>query len=143
MKKRIIILGSVVVAVIVLAMYAFTTVLTIVSGFFAFALSFAVVCVWGAIFPFVRREQFENSPIAKHVAGIPLITITGLLGGAFSLFGLYRLTQDEVFTLDRWFAVAGAFAVVAIGAVWYLIATAYRRSQGVDVAARYREIPIE
>lgn len=132
-----------VVAVAVLAMYAFTTVLTIVSGFFAFALSFAVVCVWGTIFPFVRRELYENSPIAKEVAGMPLITLTGLVGAAFSLFGLYRLTQDEVFTLDRGFAVMGAFAVVAIGAVWYLIATAYRRSQGVDVAARYREIPIE
>ena len=54
-----------------------------------------------------------------------------------------RIGNAQVFTLDRGFAVAGAFAVVAIGAVWYLIATAYRRSQGVDVAARYREIPIE
>lgn len=131
------------VAIIVLAMYAFTTALTIVSGFFAFALSFAVVCVWGTIFPFVRREQFENSPIAKRVAGIPLLTITGAVGAAFSLFAVYRLTQDEVFTLDRGFAVAGAFAVIAIGVVWYLAAVAYRRSQGVDVAARYREIPIE
>jgi amino acid transporter len=132
-----------VVAVLVLALYAFTTSLTIVSGFFAFALSFAVVCIWGTIFPFVRREQFENSPIAKYVAGIPLITITGLVGSIFSLFGLYRLTQDEVFTLDRGFAVIGAFVVVGVGAAWYLAATAYRRSQGVDVAARYREIPIE
>ena len=132
-----------VVAVVVLALYAFTTSLTIVSGFFAFALSFAVVCVWGTIFPFVRREQFENSPIAKYVAGIPLITITGLVGAVFSLFGVYRLTQDEVFTLDRGFAVIGAFVVIAIGAAWYLAATAYRRSQGVDVAATYREIPVE
>jgi amino acid transporter len=132
-----------VVAVVFLALYAFSTALTIVSGFFAFALSFAVVCIWGAIFPFVRREQFENSPIAKRVAGIPLITITGVVGGVFSLFGLYRLTQDAVFVLDAGVAVGGAFAVIGIGAVWYLVATAYRRSQGVDVAARYREIPIE
>jgi amino acid transporter len=132
-----------VVAVVVLALYAFTTLLTIVSGFFAFALSFTVVCIWGAIFPFVRREQFENSPIAKRVAGIPLLTITGVVGGVFSLFALYRLTQDEVFTLDRGVGVAGAFAVIVIGAIWYLVATAYRRNQGVDVAARYREIPIE
>lgn len=132
-----------VVAIAVLALYAFSSLLTIVSGFFAFALSFAVVCIWGAIFPFVRREQFENSPIAKRVLGIPLLTMTGVVGGVFSLFGLYRLSQDQVFTLDRGFAIAGAFAVIVIGAVWYLVAVAYRRGQGVDVAARFGEIPIE
>ncbi|MEA2537686.1 MAG: hypothetical protein QOF11_1920 [Chloroflexota bacterium] len=132
-----------VIATVFLALYAFSTALTIVSGFFAFALSFTVVCIWGAVFPYARRELFENSPIAKRVAGIPLITITGVVGGVFSLFGLYRLTQDTVFTLDQGVAVIGAFVVIAIGAVWYLAATAYRRSQGVDVAARYREIPIE
>jgi amino acid transporter len=132
-----------IVATVVLALYAFSTLLTIVSGFFAFALSFAVVCWWGVFFPFARPQQFENSPIAKRVGGIPVLTILGLVGGIFSLFGLYRLTQDEVFTLDRGIAVVGAFVVIAIGAVWQLAATAYRRSQGVDVAARYREIPIE
>lgn len=127
----------------VLALYAFTDLLTIVSGFFAFALSFGVVCLWAIAFPYVRREQFENSPIAKRVAGVPVLSLAGILGGAFSLFGIYRLTQDAVFTLDRGIAVGGAFAVLAIGAVWYLVATTYRRGQGVDVAARYREIPIE
>ncbi len=63
-----------VVAIAVLALYAFTTLLTIVSGFFAFALSFCLVCLWALVFPFVRREQFENSPIAKRWAGIPVLS---------------------------------------------------------------------
>lgn len=134
---------SAAVAVVVLALYAFTTLLTIVSGFFAFALSFAVVCWWGVIFPYVRRERFENSPIARRVGGIPVLSILGLVGGLFSLFGLYRLTQDKVFTLDQGIAVIGAFVVIAIGIAWYFVAVAYRRGQGVDLAARYHEIPIE
>jgi len=132
-----------VVGTVVLAMYAFTDLLTIVSGFLAFALSFVIVCLWAIIFPFVRHEQFENSPIAIRVMGVPLLTIAGIIGGSFSLFGAWRLTQDEVFTVDRGFAIGGAFGVLIIGAVWYLVATAYRRGQGVDIAARFREIPIE
>ena len=137
------ILVTAAVGAIVLAMYAFTDTLTIVSGFFAFALSFAVVCWWGVLFPYLKKEQFENSPLAKRFAGIPVITITGLVGGVFSLFGLYRMSQDEVFTLDRGFGVVAAFVVIGIGVVWHFAASAYRRSQGIDVAARYREIPIE
>lgn len=132
-----------IVALVVLYLYCFTDLLGIVSGFFAFAVSFAVVCIWGVLFPFVRPQQFENSPIAKRWAGIPVLSLVGLLGAVFSLFGAWRLTQDAVFTLDRGFAIGAAFAVIAIGAVWYLVAVAYRRSQNVDLAERYREIPIE
>lgn len=134
---------SAVVGTAVLAMYAFTTWLNIVSGFFAFAISFCVVCLWALFFPFVRPDKFENSPIAKRWAGIPVLSIAGFVGAVFSLFGAYRLTQDKVFVLDQGVMVGGAAAVFAVGLVWYFVAVAYRRSQGVDIAARYREIPIE
>ena len=137
------ILVTAMVGVIILGLYCFTDLLGIVSGFFAFAISFAVVCLWATVFPYVRKEQFENSPIAKRWAGIPVLSLAGLLGSVFSLFGAWRLTQDPVFTVDQGFAIGGAFVVIAIGAVWYLLANVLRRSQGVDLAARYREIPIE
>ncbi|MEW5990834.1 MAG: APC family permease [Chloroflexota bacterium] len=132
-----------IVGIVVLALYCFTDLLGIVSGFFAFAISFAVVCLWATLFPYVRREQFENSPIAMRIAGIPVLSLVGLLGTVASLFGAWRLWEDQLFTIDRGFAIGGAFVVIIIGAVWYVVATAYRRSQGVDLAARYREIPIE
>ncbi|MBM4409201.1 MAG: APC family permease [Chloroflexi bacterium] len=132
-----------VVGLVILGLYCFTDLLGIVSGFFAFAVSFAVVCLWAVVFPYVRREQFENSPIAKRWGGIPVLTLAGVLGSAFSLFGAWRLTEDPVFTIDRGFAVVAAFAVIAIGAAWYVVATAYRRSQGVDLGTRFREIPVE
>ena len=131
------------VGLVILALYCFTDLLTIVSGFFAFAISFAVVCVWAVLFPFVRPRQFENSPIAKRFAGIPVLSLVGLLGAVFSLFGAWRLTQDPVFTIDRTFAIGGAFAVIAIGAVWYLVAVALRSREGVDLGTRYQEIPVE
>lgn len=137
------ILVSAVVGIVFLALYSFTDVLTFVSGFFAFVVSFCVVCLWAIVFPFVRPAQFENSPIAKRWAGIPVLTLAGIVGGAFSLFGAWRLTQDPVFTLDRGFAIGGAIVVIVIGAAWYLVASQVRRGQGVDVSARYREIPIE
>ena len=102
-----------------------------------------MVCLWATLFPYVRREKFENSPIAKRIGGIPALSLVGLLGTVFSLFGAWRLWEDQLFTVDRGFAIGGAFVVIAIGAIWYVVATAYRRSQGVDLAARYREIPIE
>jgi hypothetical protein len=33
--------------------------------------------------------------------------------------------------------------VVVAAIVWYFVARSYRSRQGVDVAARYKEIPVE
>jgi len=49
---------------IFLGLFAFTALLGPISGFLGLAVSFIVVSLWAVFFPFVRKEQFENSPTA-------------------------------------------------------------------------------
>src|SRR5207253_5542807 len=53
------------------------------------AITFLGTVVAAAIMPWRRKDIFENSPIAKfRIAGIPVITITGVVSALFLLFML-------------------------------------------------------
>jgi amino acid transporter len=137
------ILVSVVIALVCLALYAFTPLLAILSGFLAFSVGFLMVSLTGIVFPFVSRETFENSPAAIRVAGIPLVTLAGIVGAIFAAFVIYRLLVDDSFGANSQFSQIAALIVFASGLVWFYAARAIRASQGVNVDRRFAEIPIE
>ncbi|MBI2238205.1 MAG: APC family permease [Actinobacteria bacterium] len=136
-------LVCVAVAEVTLYLFAFTTLLGFVSGFLGLALNFLVVSVWSILFPYVRRETFESSPIALRVGGVPVLTILGVVATVFVIPMLYRLGVDRTFSLNLAFVYWGAIIAVAGGFVWYYGWRAYQKSRGVDLDRRYREIPIE
>jgi amino acid transporter len=133
----------VVVAEITLALYAFTSLLGVVSGFLGLAINFLVVCAWSIFFPYVRRETFENSPIAWRVGGIPVLSILGLVATAFVIPMIFRLLVDTTFSLNLAFVIWGAVIAIAAGFAWYYGWRAFQRRRGVDLSGRYAEIPIE
>jgi len=137
------ILVSVVIALVCLALYAFTPLLAIVSGFLGFSVGFLVVSLNGIVFPFVHRETFENSPAAMRVGGIPLVTLAGIVGAISSAFIIYRLLVDDSFGANSSFSQIAALVVFGSGLVWFYAARALRARQGVDVDRRFAEIPIE
>jgi amino acid transporter len=137
------ILVCVIVAEITLALFAFTTLLGVVSGFLGLAVNFLLVCGWSIVFPSVRKETFESSPIAWRVAGVPVLSLIGLVAVAFIVPMLYRLLRDTTFSLNLKFVVWGAIAAVGAGFAWYLGWRAYQRGKGVELDRRYAEIPIE
>jgi amino acid transporter len=132
-----------IVAEIFLGLFAFTDLLGPISGFLGLAISFLVVSVWSIFFPFVRRQQFENSPIAWRVGGFPLMSLLGIIATALVGFGFYRLTIDSTFSINLKFSNGGAIAGVVFAVLWFYGWKAYRKSQGVNLDRRYEEIPIE
>jgi amino acid transporter len=134
---------SVVIALACLAGYAFTPLLAILSGFLGLSVGFLAVALTGVVFPFVARETFENSPAAIRVAGIPLVTLAGLVGAISSAFVIYRLLVDDSFGANSTFSQVAALVVFASGLVWFYAARAIRARQGVNVDRRFAEIPIE
>jgi amino acid transporter len=126
-----------------LALYAFTKLLGPISGFLGLAISFIVVSVWAIFYPFLRREQFENSPIAYRVGGFPLMSLLGIVATVIIGYGFYRLLIDNVFTPNLGFARWGTLIGIVFAAVWFYAWKAYRRRQGTDLDRRYSEIPIE
>lgn len=128
---------------IFLGLFAFTSLLGPISGFLGLAVSFIVVSLWAAVFPFVRKEQFENSPIAWRVGGFPLMSLLGIVASVLVGFAVYRLTIDSAFSLNLKFSNYGAIIGIVFAVIWFYGWKAYRRSKGVDIDRRFKEIPIE
>jgi amino acid transporter len=133
----------VVVGEVFLALFAFTELLGPISGFLGLAVSFIVVSVWAVFFPFVRKQQFDNSPIAWRVGGFPLMSLLGIVATVLVGWAVYRLTIDSGFSLNLKFANWGTVVVLVFATIWFYAWKAYRKRQGVDLDRRYREIPIE
>jgi amino acid transporter len=132
-----------VIGIIFLGLFAFTDLLGPISGFLGLAISFLVVSVWAVFFPFARKEQFENSPIAWRVGGFPLMSLLGIIASVIVGWAFYRLTIDSAFSLNLKFANWGAVLGIVFAVVWFYAWKAYRKRQGVNLDRRYEEIPIE
>ena len=100
-----------------------------------------------AILPWRRRDIFENSPISRfRIAGIPVITITGVVSAIFLVFMLVEWSLNSVYGTSFSISKAspiyfGATYLAAI--VIYVVARMVRKRQGIDLARIHREIPVE
>lgn len=137
------IIVGVIVGLVFLYLFAFTTLLGPVSGFLGLAVAFVAVSVWAIFFPFVRREQFENSAIARRASGFPVLSLLGIVASIFVVPTFIRLFFDNAVTPNPTVTVQGAIVGVIAAVVWFYVYRAYRRRSGVDIDRRYAEIPIE
>lgn len=137
------IIVTAVVAIFVLAAYSFTSLFTIISGLVPFGVVFVVTTFVAAIFPFIKRETYQTSPARIEIFGIPLITITGLLGSIMMAYMVYRGLIDPDFGANLPGSLILMITVFVAVIIWYFVVRAIRRKQGVDMDARFKEIPIE
>ena len=90
------------------------------------------------ILPYKRPDIFKLSPLQKKIAGIPVISILGLLTTCIGLW----LLLFPVLELD--FAAMAFLAIwVLVGLVVYLAMQAKNAARGIDVSKIYQEIPPE
>jgi basic amino acid/polyamine antiporter, APA family len=134
----------------------------VVSAIWAFRPSFQGIFLWAtgviaitflgtviaaAIMPWRRKDIFENSPIARfRVAGIPVITITGVVSAIFLVFMLaewsFNAVYGTAFSLNASSPIYFLVTYLAAVAI-YVIARVVRKRQGIDLARIHREIPVE
>src|SRR5438093_2516694 len=113
------------------------------------ALTFLATVVAAVILPWRRRDLYEASPIARYkVAGVPAITIVGVVTGLFLLFMLYQwsFNPDNLYgtsfqkTTNSVLYFAGPYAHAV---VIYVAARIVRNRQGIDLSRIHHEIPVE
>jgi len=134
---------TVILAIVFLALYSFTGALSVIAGQVPMGIVLGVMGFAAAIFPFVKREVFEASAARFKIAGIPLITITGALGTLMMAWVVYMTYLDPVFGANSPASLILMLIAFGVGIVWYFVARAMRKKQGVDLDARFDEIPIE
>ncbi|MGD0202305.1 MAG: amino acid permease [Candidatus Bathyarchaeia archaeon] len=117
----------------------------VIWGAFANYIAFGIGCLAGALFPFRLKELFERSPAAvkRKVLGIPVISILGIIGFAYSMFiAIASLTPSFVGTVPvESYVMIVAIAVAAI--LIYSISYVYHKSKGVPLDLTFKEIPPE
>ncbi len=128
------------------AIYAFTTWFSTLSVLLGLSLTLLVTAFGAIVLPYRQREMVENSPYGGRVAGIPILSLVGALSvlGFAGAIAVLLWDPGSGASLSKnpgklWLAL-GVYAV-AFGI--YFISRAVRRSQGIDLALSYRELPPE
>lgn len=129
-----------------LALWLFTPFMSyfayIVPGWF---LAIAVVGFSGIIFPFKRKDIFEKSPplVTKKIAGIPLISILGVIAVLLSGWLVYAGFMPAYAGTINPTYVAFTFSVYIVGFIIYAIASVYRKRTGLPLEMSFKEVPPE
>jgi amino acid transporter len=133
-------------SLIVSAFYAYTTAFRtwVIDATLVIAVTFFGTAIAAAILPWRKRRLYENSPIARYnVAGIPLITISGVLTALFLGFNLWRWFNDDLYAINNKDSLIFMGVMYLLALVIYVVAYFVRRSQGIDLNRIYEEIPVE
>jgi APA family basic amino acid/polyamine antiporter len=100
------------------------------------------------LLPWIKPDLYNASPIAKYkILGIPVITVAGVIFGAFLGFLLYEWLFDPNalygIGLSNTSSVIYMAAMYILALAIYLGFKWYRRREGIDIAKIYEEIPVE
>jgi amino acid transporter len=119
----------------------FTTVLfTTIAGQL---LTFMTVAIAGILLPWRRRAMYEASPIRRNVAGVPLITVVGVIAFAVYAFFFYSLITTDALGAN---SSTGLWALGVIGGISlcvYPISYLVNRRRGVDLGLAFKALPPE
>jgi len=113
------------------------------------ALTFFATVVAAIILPWRRKDLYDASPIANYkVAGVPAITIVGVITGLFLLFMLYEwsFNKDNLYGTSFQSTPNSVYYFLAtyiVAVVIYVAARIVRNRQGIDLRRIHHEIPVE
>jgi amino acid transporter len=128
------------------AVYSFTTWFSSLSALLGLTLPLVVTAVAGTLLPYRQKALVENSPYSGRVAGIPVLTLVGILaligfGGAVAILLWDEGSGASLSANPGKLAIALGVYVLAV-AIWF-VARAVRRNQGIDIDLAYRELPAQ
>ncbi len=112
------------------------------------AVTFLGTTIAAIILPYTKPDLYKASPIAKYnVAGIPLITVAGVIFGGFLVYLLYEWLIDPNalygIGVKNTSSIIYMLANYVLAAIIYFGFKAYRKSKGIDLNKVQAEIPVE
>src|SRR5262249_31076435 len=78
-----------------------------------------------------------------RIAGVPVITVAGVVTGAFLLFNIVKWITDTTYGINNSTSFIYLAFLYVLAIVVYVVALLYRRRQGIDLRAIHAEIPVE
>jgi len=119
--------------------YSLTLGVTFAAGYV-----FVFSSLAGALLPYRAKALYEASPGAQYkLAGVPLVTIFGLIGFVFGI------VAEVAFLVERGYGLTGTVPYLVVGGIFlaslvgYWIARWYNKGRGIDVGYAFLEVPPE
>ncbi len=114
-------------------------------------IAFVLASIAAIFFPFRKKTVFNSSPsiVTTKVAGIPLLTILGVIGVIVNGYLGYATLQPAVTPppsgppIVQYIAYAIVPVTIVVALVIYGVAYFYRKSQGINLRMAFSEIPPE
>jgi basic amino acid/polyamine antiporter, APA family len=136
-------------AVIALWIQTYTTLFdyaTLGYSNFGFWFAVGIVCLAGALFPFIRRRAYEQAPrlVRAKVGPVPVLTIVGFAAFAASWFVSYASSTGTYLGITSGYSIGDLLflpIVFVIGILVYFVSYAIQKSRGVPVQLISKELP--
>jgi basic amino acid/polyamine antiporter, APA family len=108
------------------------------------AITFLGTLVAAIILPWRRKDIYASSPIANFkVAGIPVITLAGIVAAVFIVFMIYEWFTNPTYGANNVPSAIYLGATYVLAIVIYVVARVVRKRQGIDLSRIHHEIPVE
>ena len=133
-------------AIVVSALYAYTIDFRtyILDAVLVIAVTFLGTSIAAIVLPWRKPQLYAASPLARYkVAGIPLITISGVVTGVFLAFNLWKWLADGLYAVNNRTSLYFLGGMYVLALVIYVVARVVRARQGIDLRTIHQEIPVE
>ncbi len=108
------------------------------------AITYLGSVVAATILPWRRPGLYQGSPMARmKVAGLPLISVAGVITIAFLGFNLWRWVRDSTYGVNNPLSARYMLILYGLALVIYAVARVVRSRQGINLARVHQEIPVE
>jgi amino acid transporter len=131
-------------SLITMFLYFFVNFLaTQVNSVFLFAVVWFLTALSAIILPFRRKEMFEAASWRPRLAGIPVLSMLGVVGAALFAYLAYNSVTNPAigpFTAGAQETIA---LVVVLPILLYAVSFYYNKSRGIDLAKIIAQVPPE
>jgi amino acid transporter len=108
------------------------------------AVTFLGSTIAAIVMPWRQRDAFNGSPVAKYkIAGIPLVSVAGVIFGGFLVWTIFKWMQDQLYLVNSKTSLIFLGALYAGSILVYSLSRYVRSREGVDLGAIHQEIPVE
>lgn len=108
------------------------------------AITYFATTIAAIILPYKDKTLYEASPIARYtVFGLPLITVSGVIFGAFLAWNLYMWITNSVYGVNNPISAVYMLILYALAVIIYAVSKKLRSKQGIDLDAVHRTIPVD
>jgi amino acid transporter len=108
------------------------------------AVTFLGTTIAAIVLPWRKKDAYEGSPVAKYkIAGIPMISIAGVIFGGFLVWSIYEWLQNANYGLNSHTSLVFLGILYAGSIVIYAASRIIRNREGINLGAIHQEIPVE